>query len=381
MAKMKCYFTLPSIAIALVFSLGFCDIAPCRAAEDQAARFETMTYAEKIVYLDEGTRSLLIVTLIIGVEPFRKLSADGRQHMEDCLKFLSDPEHSQRQKQIAILSMYQLDLQGYLKFLRGIIALADRHLIPGDLLYLTAFPPEDYSNLFVISYQDKDVQDLLREIRAHPETANRRNIFIDDILSGHLLEEMIESRRDCCGESERWLRLPKAELADFKSLGSYSEKIIAVDKAETRIVADNTLLGFKPFDDLSDEGPTNIDECLKFLAAGGQIRQQRQIAILSMHELGLKDYVHFMQEIMSLNNRGLVTEAEMELALFSGPNFSDVLFVNYRNKDVQELFRAIRARPGLSADLQKLLDKFLSGKDMDALIASVPKTKFLTPPE
>jgi len=372
-----------SITTALVFALclGSFSPRPCLAAEDQAARFETMTYAEKIVYLDEGTRNLLTVTLIGGVDPFRKLSNEASQNIENSLAFLSDPGRSWRQKQIAILSMQELGLQDYLRFLRGVIDLSGRDLTSKYLLQFAWSPPEDYSHLFIINYQDKGVRDILTEIRARPETDDSSRKLIDDILSGKALEGMIEFKRDCCGGSTKWTHLPKRPWTGFENSSTYSEKIIAIDKAVIRVVADNTLLGFKPFDDLSDEGVKNIDECLKFLAAGGQIRQQRPIAILSMHELGGKDYVHFIQELIALSRRGLVTEAELDLALSPGLNFSDVLFVNFHDKSVQDLFRVYYARPGAPPGDQKALDEFLSGKNIDALIASAPKTKLLTPPE
>lgn len=379
---MKPLFT--SIPATLIFSLcvGAFSPPPCLAAEDQAARpWDRMSFTEKIIRLDEEARDLMSLDQLLYLKRFKKLSSEAGRNIDDCLQFLSEPGHISIEKDFAVLSMNELELADYIRFSRGLIDLARRGLISKYQVSLAVSPPDDCTHLLLINYQDKNVREILKAIKALPDTDGDYKRYIDDVLSGKALEKKIDFKRDCCIDSTEWTHLPKQPWTGFENLASYSEKIIAIDKVETRIVTDTTLIGFKPFDDLSNEGGKNIDECLKFLAAGGQIRQQRQIAILSMHELGLKDYVHFMQEIIGLYHRGLVTSAELDLAFFPGPNFSRVLTENYRDKDVQDIFRAVRARAGITEDEQQALDRYLSGKDMDALVASVPKTKFLTPPE
>ncbi|MGD0634457.1 MAG: hypothetical protein ABSA13_09305 [Beijerinckiaceae bacterium] len=343
--------------------------------------WEKMTFTEKMSVLHDELRGLMDLEAIPSAHSYKILSAEARQNIDDCLRYLADPGHDGEDKDFAIVTMDNLDLADYVRFVRGAISLAQRGLIAAHQLQLIASPPYDCNDTLLINYQDKTVRELLESIKSLPDTSAEYKTHIDDMLSGKALDDAIQYKRECCDEDVRWLALPSENPQTAGYPATYAGKIAAIDAAENRVVADYTLLGFKPFDDLSNEGVKNLDDCLEFLAKGGQIRQQRQIAILSMHELALTDYIRFMRELIALNRRGLVTQMELYLAIDPGINFTDVFYKHFENKDIEPLFRTVFEHPDAPEDMKARIDEIFANKELQEKAASTQKRKLLMPPD
>lgn len=375
------HFGFARLLAAILVAAGLSLFGPVSSLAAAPNGWEKMTFAEKISVLHDELRGLMDLEAIPSAHSYKILSAEARPNIDDCLRYLADPSHDGEDKDFAIVTMDNLDLADFVRFARGAISLVQGGLIEARQLQLIASPPYDCDKTLLINYQDKTVRELLESIKSLPGTNADYKTHIDDMLSGKALDDAIQYNRECCDEHVRWLALPSENSQAAGYPATYADKIAAIDAAEHRVVADYTLLGFKPFDDLSNEGVKNLDDCLEFLAKGGQIRQQRQIAILSMHELAIADYIRFMRDLIALNRRGLVTQAELDLAIDPGVNFTDVFSQHFGDKDVEPLFRAVFERPDAPPGMKARLDEFFASTEAQEKAAATQKHKLLMPPD
>ena len=79
------------------------------------------------------------------------------------------------------------------------------------------------------------------------------------------------------------------------------------------------------FKELAAAGAENIDLCIRFLAESKDTGWQRAIAIYSMYQLGVDDYVVFVRKLAKLYHTGLLNQFE----LFDG--------IHYRYSDVAKI--------------------------------------------
>jgi hypothetical protein len=145
---------------------------------------------------------------------------------------------------------------------------------------------------------------------------------------------------------------------------SYAERIALIDAGKPLIVR-RVLLGVKLFKVLAKEGSRNIDPCVQFLASSGHTQQQRAIAIMSMHELNVHDYVIFLRKLLMLYNEKLVSREELDLAVVPGNDFSTVLMENFRLEEVQAVLKGIAAQPDILPATRLAIERILSGNALD----------------
>src|SRR5262249_29820296 len=140
-----------------------------------------------------------------------------------------------------------------------------------------------------------------------------------------------------------------------------AERVIFIDKDVGDLVSKDGLLNYRPFVDLASEGDKNIDACLQFLAGEGHSSQQRMVAILTMHELGVQGYVDFLQGMMSLFDRHLVSRDEIGIAVAPTYAFSTVLIENFGQESVRRVLEDIAARD-VKPSTKSVIKTILSGE-------------------
>jgi hypothetical protein len=102
---------------------------------------------------------------------FDALASEAPAHVDDCVKFLADPNHTDKQKSFAIYVMYKTPLRDYIVFARKFLDRVDRGDISYPLFYKAIAPYNRYVvPIYVIfdSYDDPEVQVLLHEVLARP---------------------------------------------------------------------------------------------------------------------------------------------------------------------------------------------------------------------
>jgi hypothetical protein len=147
----------------------------------------------------------------------------------------------------------------------------------------------------------------------------------------------------------------------------YAEKIAAIDRSAGYLFQDAFLLGDELFNELATEGAKNTDACIHYLAAGGQSDQQRAIAILSMHRLGLPDYIGFLRHVGDLFDRGLISQDELSLAAIPTNELSTLLMENHEHKEVRDVLEAIAARTNIRHRTRVAIESILSGEAWESL--------------
>lgn len=147
----------------------------------------------------------------------------------------------------------------------------------------------------------------------------------------------------------------------------FAGKVITIDRLAGEIVANEGLLADEPFVKLASEGADNIGACIRFLVERGHTPQQRMIAILSMHKLGVHEYVVFLRELADLFDKGLVSRNELGVAVVPTYAFSTVLIEDYTQSDVQSILREIAARGGIRPATKSAIESIVSGKALEDL--------------
>jgi hypothetical protein len=117
---------------------------------------------------------------------FDVLAVEAPAHVDDCVAFLADPDHTWHQKDIAILAMYKLSLPDYITFVRKLIDLYDRGLITKNLLLQSIFvmPHVLPLNQLFDHHDDPSVQTLLRDVEARPGWDNHDKWYLDWVKNG-----------------------------------------------------------------------------------------------------------------------------------------------------------------------------------------------------
>jgi uncharacterized protein (DUF885 family) len=134
------------------------------------------------------------------MQAFEKLADSNTESPELCIRFLSEKEHAEYQKYLAILSMYKLSIEQYVAFVRNLAALRDRGLISPKELLEGVLPR--FSDLVIEQYQNSKIQALLKEIEARDDFSAEMKTTIRSFRSGERFASRRESEFD--RECARW---------------------------------------------------------------------------------------------------------------------------------------------------------------------------------
>src|SRR5665213_442981 len=146
-------------------------------------------YADKVVATDRNYERVGVsVYGWLGINNFQQLVDASTTNPDFCIRFLSDKKHSERQRHVAILSMYGLSIDQHVAFVRNLMKLRDQDLISPEELMRGVFPRFSWKMVYE-HYQDKGIQSLLKEIEARDDIGPSSKSEIRSVLSGEALEE------------------------------------------------------------------------------------------------------------------------------------------------------------------------------------------------
>ena len=155
-------------------------------------------YADKVVATDRNYERVGVsVYGWFGINNFQQLVDASARNPDFCIRFLSDKEHSERQRHVAILSMYGLSIDQHVVFVRNLMKLRDQDLISPEEL-MSGLLPRLSTMMIFEHHQDKGVQSLLKEMEARGDIGPSSKSLIRSILSGEALEERRLFDLDCC---------------------------------------------------------------------------------------------------------------------------------------------------------------------------------------
>lgn len=158
-------------------------------------------YADKVIAV-ERKRELAGVSVYnyVGMQVFEKLADASTESPELCIRFLSEKEHTEYQRYLAMLSMYKLSIEQYVAFVRNLAALRDKGLISPKELLEGLLPR--FSDLVIEQYQNSKIQALLKEIEARDDFSAEMKTTIRSFRSGERFAWRRESEFD--RECARW---------------------------------------------------------------------------------------------------------------------------------------------------------------------------------
>jgi hypothetical protein len=140
----------------------------------------------------------------------------------------------------------------------------------------------------------------------------------------------------------------------------YASRISYMDRDLGPSFDTRSLLSYPPFVALASEGNKNLEPCIKFLSQEGRNMNERMIALLSMHRLGVRDYTKFLRELTNLFDQGRVSADELGDAAIPSKVWSTVTIDNFKNDEVRSVLSEI-ARRRVGEGVKESIQVILSG--------------------
>jgi hypothetical protein len=191
-----------------VLSLG-CAFAPClnvaSAASNESEASAPLdedkyqAYVEKIAKATRDNAGYRAPQYPPSGESFEELAAAGAENIDLCIRFLAESKDTGRQRSIAIYSMYKLDVDDYVVFVRKLAKLYRTGLLfqrgLSDGIYR-------YSDLAIEQYNNPKIQALFKEMTAQEDIPPDIKETIRYIRSGEGFAE--KRKRDFDRQCMRW---------------------------------------------------------------------------------------------------------------------------------------------------------------------------------
>jgi len=152
-------------------------------------------------------------------------------------------------------------------------------------------------------------------------------------------------------------------LSEVDDYQAYVNTVAAVDRDDGAVFSAYDYLSLESFEKLADANVKHPSDCVRFLSEQGHTAHQRFIAILSMYKLGVHEYVAFIQEVLKLRDRSLVSSDEMERSV--SPRLSDVIAEHYAEPEVQSTLKQVMIRDDIRPRVKALIAYILSGADIE----------------
>jgi len=198
----------------VVLCLG-CAVAPCLNVASAASNgseasspldeHRYQAYVDKIAQAARDDAGWRPPKALPPGEAFEELAAAGAENIDLCIRFLAENAENAdtgRQRQIAIYSMYKLDVDGYVVFVRKLA-----NLYHTGLLHHAAWSRAiyyRYSDLVIEQYQNPKIEALLKEMAAQEDIPPDVKEDIRYIRSGEgfARKRTIDFDRECTNWSK-----------------------------------------------------------------------------------------------------------------------------------------------------------------------------------
>lgn len=106
----------------------------------------------------------------------------------------------------------------------------------------------------------------------------------------------------------------------------------------------------------------HVEEALAALQSGETGEEEKVIAALSMQKLPLPELLRFSERVLDLLEKGLVSEAVFEQAVFPTYDWNTSLAERFDAPEVQRFLQRVLASPAVSAQRKELVkDEILTG--------------------
>lgn len=162
------------------------------ASTDRSDQF--IKFTQDIRAIDEEGNFTLSFAFLLGSAKFRNLWEDSRDNVDSCIRYISEPDHTYQQREIALHSMSKLDVEHYVDFAQKLSELLGKHLINYYEFYSAIIPTYEFSPTAVENYKNPHIRDVLGRVRGRPEIDAAGKAGIDNILSGAAYEGLSEFR-------------------------------------------------------------------------------------------------------------------------------------------------------------------------------------------
>ena len=130
---------------------------------------------------------------LLASEDFQNIFNHSSLYINNVIRYLSDSSKTMGGKTIAIMTMQRKDYQNSLNFLYACDYLYRRDFIDEEILFEILFPRLDLTNADIIkNYKNKQVQNVLIDIRDNSKTTSKFKTTIQDILTGKTYKERKE---------------------------------------------------------------------------------------------------------------------------------------------------------------------------------------------
>jgi hypothetical protein len=157
-------------------------------------------YVEKIAKATREDADRIAPQFPPSGETFDELAAAGAENIDFCIRYLAESKETGRQKLTALYSMYKLDVDDYVVFVRKLTKLYHSGLLGprelSDAIYYR------YSLVAVEKYNNPKIQALFKEMAAQEDIPPDIKEEIRYIRSGEGFAEM--RKRDFDRQCMRW---------------------------------------------------------------------------------------------------------------------------------------------------------------------------------
>jgi hypothetical protein len=183
-------------------ALGSCPRPAPRESSGGSAASSYEAYADRVVSTDRSHERVGVsVYGWLGINDFQQLVDASARNPDFCIRFLSDKTHSERQRHVAILSMYGLSIDQHVVFVRNLMKLRDQDLISSEEL-LSGLYPRLSIDLVLRNYQDMRIRLLLGEMKSRHDIRSADRDEMERILSGKALLDSREFDQECCSATQ-----------------------------------------------------------------------------------------------------------------------------------------------------------------------------------
>jgi hypothetical protein len=206
-----------------------CAFAPCpnvcSAASNESEASAPLdedryqAYVEKIAKAIRDDASYPAPKNLPSSKSFEELAAAGAENIDLCIRYLAESKETGRQRGIAIYSMYQLDVDHYVVFVRKLAKLYHTGLLHQRELDVAIY--YRYSDLPIEQYNNPKIQTLFKEMAAQDDIPTDVKASIRYIRSGEGFAR--KRRNDFDRECTRW-----SEIRSIGACVSLAAQILRV---------------------------------------------------------------------------------------------------------------------------------------------------------
>lgn len=135
-----------------------------------AARDTYTAFADRVLAAEKPLEKVATWKGLMEYPAFDALASDAPAHVDDCIRFLADHNHTGLQKKFVTYAMYKTPLRDYVDFVRKLAALYDRDRSVGRFIIVAIIPHPSHvpNNPIFDNYSRPEVRQLLKEIAERP---------------------------------------------------------------------------------------------------------------------------------------------------------------------------------------------------------------------